>query len=186
MKKLGEYVTKEEAAAYLDNLSIRRIEELVKKHGWTKRLAKINGARRATSLILFEDLKAFKAAQSAPTITIGEPSKAVAKRETSGRGSGTPAVFEGLAQHLVKLSEFQAQLLDRLAPEKAAPEAHRFISVREAAKYLGLTGACIEKACKLGRLPFTWDGPESRRRRMVRIGDLNSFGSKEISQGAGN
>jgi hypothetical protein len=180
----NEWLTPATAAEYL-LLSKRRVLELIHERGWQTEKRRTPGSRQAVTMIRFNDVKEHKTKRRQP--------RTAAKR-------GPPAwvqLFDhgvsDLANKMGQLLTMQMQVLDRFDETRTfmqrvaaaanssalSSNSHRYISIVDAASYLGLTTAFLEQACESGHLPYVWDGPTKQRHRMVRISDLKTaeFGS---------
>jgi hypothetical protein len=167
-----EYMTKEEASVYLGDLSLRRIDELIKQQHWTTRKEKREGWRVPNRVIRYEDVRTYKASQSAPTIDVGEPQKALVKPEKGRELRATPQVLDALVK-----------ILERMAPPSVVtPE--RYLTLEEASAYIGLPRTYLVTLCRLKRLPFLLTGSGKERQRMVRVLDLQRIGNNVVARGA--
>lgn len=186
----GEWLTKEAAADYL-LLRVRRVEQLVHDYRWQTYKKRIPGRRLPATMIRVEDLKAYKASRSAITIDVGEPGQphTAAKREPSPPVWVQTFVraFSDLAEKIgrlldmqAQLIQMQAQLIQRFDRRDGIAQPHQHLNLAKAARHIGLTRPFLEEACERGALPYVWDGPPAKQKRMVRVADVEMLNARAL------
>ncbi len=152
-------------------LGPRRVLVLAKELGWrAKPGTKTPGMKAALRLFSGADVRAYQARGNPAIDEHGNvvPHTAVPARRPPDT-SGLVSVLERLIEALIK----PAQMAALPAPEVLAP--HRYVSLRQAAKHVGLSRAVLDRACDSGQLSYVIDGPVRRQRKMVRLRDVEEI-----------
>lgn len=170
----NEWADKNEIAKEL-SLGPRRVLGLAKQYAWrSKDGTKTQGKKTPLRLFATADVRAYQARLIPPIDQSGQPVPAPVPQALARRApdtSGLVAVAERIAAIFERSIEAQRALPAPEAVVVIRIEPHRYVSLREAARHIGLSAKTLERACDAGVLSYV----EDRGRRVVRLRDVEEI-----------
>jgi len=178
----NEWADKNEIAREL-HLGPRRVLGLAKEYSWrSKPGEKTPGIKQPLRLFATADVLAWSKRKEPAINQDGSPVPAPVPQALTRRAaepSGLILTREAMETLIAALLRKPPEALQ--APETRI-EPHQYVSLRFAAKHIGLSRTVLERACDSGQLSYV----EDRGRRVVRLRDVEEidFGFAGRTRGA--